>query len=84
MWWRLGLLGAVTAGILYVLLRPTYAFKATAGLSPSNDSPTRQLEIDAAHAAHTNLIAQVMVILGVVAIATWIAWLIVRRYRSRV
>jgi hypothetical protein len=81
MWWRLGLLGVVTAGILFFLLTPTTTMTIKVDLPPDVNASAGQVQIAATSAIW---ITETILVGGVLAIAGFIAWLIVRRYRSRV
>jgi hypothetical protein len=90
MWWRLGILGAVTAALPFSIFAPistmTVKIDLPPTIHPASSEEARSLASSAVWAQifALNVIwisgtAVVIVILGV---AGWIAWRIVRRHRD--
>jgi hypothetical protein len=84
MWWRLGILGAVTASLLILLFAPIATVSVTVDLPPL---PPASHAIPSAGQVETVssvviLIAEAGLVVVILAVATWIGWRIVRRHRS--
>ena len=80
MWWRLGVLAAVTGALLLLLLAPMATVAIKVDLPPGSPSvSTSQVQIVAEQMVWN---AVTFVVAAILAIAGWIAWRIVRRHRA--
>jgi len=81
MWWRLSILGGVTAALLFILFAPTATVSVTVDLPPGAHpaSPGPMQMFVQTFILSTFWVTGGMVVLGV---AGWIAWRIIRRHRN--
>ena len=83
MWWRLGVLGAITAALLFCILAPMATVSVTVDLPPlrPGDRPVSTGQIQT-FALGSIWITEAIVVAVILAVAGIIAWRIVRRYRT--
>ena len=82
MWWRLGVLAAVTGALVFFVIAPIFTVSIHVDLPPGIPPPA-----PASDETETFVRAMIWVTEGVfvaviLAVAGWIAWRIVRRHRD--
>jgi hypothetical protein len=90
MWWRLGILGAVTAALLFFVFAPITTVSVKVDLPPTiHPASAEQAQASASNEVWAQLfalnavwIAETAVVIVILGIAGWIAWRIVRRHRN--
>ena len=85
MWWKLGVLAAVTAALLFVLFAPIFTMTVKVDLPPAAHSVSAsQVSIGRVQpfAEGALWFAEVAVVTGILGAAGWIARGIVRRHRT--
>jgi hypothetical protein len=83
MWWRLSVLGAVTAALLFLVLAPIATMSVTVDMPPlppgARAIPSAG-EVKAVAAA-AGWIAEAALVTAILGVAGWLAWRIVRHHR---